>query len=1290
MRWYITSLVIPLIFNLMLQVIPIFPQGLIPLSPDIQVDDELPQNSGIHSPAITINKHNKIMIVWAEEIKSGHTKLFGKIFNAQGEPLTAEFRIDQSSDESSTASGNIDIATDTDGNFYIVWEDSRKERDYQIFARAFSDKGKAISKEISVEADADSVATARAPAIAVNQQNVALIAWILNDQRVKGRCFQILKTGALEPLTAEVRIDQNPRQSLSARHPFVAAAPDDQFVVTWVDSRTEFAAGQGTPLVFARQLDSQGNFLGNDFRVNDNVPTRLVTCLEPSLAIDANKNMIFCWNDGRQFNQNRTNFVYSRRLSWNQVALSGDIAISACILNDRPAIAVEPSANFTIVYSQSTTTQQDPQANLDHVFARQFDPNYQPVNPVATVDQGGTVYLNTQHDLAMDRWGRLFTTWIQNVVTDTVNFTQQGHLFFNIYGAPPISGPSNLTAVDTSTNEVTWQWEWSGDSTLPNLNFYLKDENNSIVSPLIPIDLKNWQETGLNPNTKITRLVFTVQDTIESLPSNAVTLFTHAEAPRLLKKNRATENSVTLSWVEENSTRFAVERADDIAGQPVNWRFLVQWSDSLTTAEFEDRGLKPLTSYWYRIRSYNGDGIITSPSTPLRITTEDIVLVQPTAFSGKSHADSSIQWQWQDNSNNETGYFLLDAEGNRVSDQLPADSTEYVETNLNPNTFYIRRVIGIGETGKLSQPSNWDTTATLASPPTNIAVAETSATRIRLKWQAENASAFRIERAEDQQNQPGAWQVLKSWEDRYIQTSFQDLNLVPNSIYWYRVWSYNQVAEVNQNYQQIVAKTDFFAGPTHFKGIAKSVSEITWQWRDNSEDEVGFQVLSFEGDTLSAILPVNTSAWTEKGLQANQPYIRLVQIIPPPGQDFLQSNRDTVFTLAFPSDDLKIIRFQDRVLLGWRGHNASFFAIERAQAVNETTSVWLPLAQFIADSTFQDTTIESNQSYWYRVFAFNGDGIRTSACDPVLASALEVPARRGDLNNNQVLDLADLNRLIEIVLEKGAQPTYHELYTANFYNFDEAINIHDIMALIDSLLTNPYLFRSVTPAAGHSLSASLNVVNQNGPARVRLNLNKPPQILVLALELGFESDENFSVEVTSPTADSAFKQAILRKNTTLRVINYHFDSQANETADFLPIEFAFAAYEKLRVTLHAVQILDSEGNLIQVSINSERLDLINVSEVTHYQLAQNYPNPFNSQTVIRMACPKSEEKVSLVIFNLLGQKICTLIENQALEGIHHVKWDGKDDAGQEVPSGIYLYQLSTGSRTITRKLILID
>ncbi len=92
--------------------------------------------------------------------------------------------------------------------------------------------------------------------------------------------------------------------------------------------------------------------------------------------------------------------------------------------------------------------------------------------------------------------------------------------------------------------------------------------------------------------------------------------------------------------------------------------------------------------------------------------------------------------------------------------------------------------------------------------------------------------------------------------------------------------------------------------------------------------------------------------------------------------------------------------------------------------------------------------------------------------------------------------------------------------------------------------------------------------------------------------------------------------------------------------------------------------------------------------VESYALGANYPNPFNPTTTIVYTLPEAGA-VSLKVYNIMGQEVRTLIDQQMSAGAHQVRWDGKNDVGQPVTSGVYFYEIRVAQFKAMKKMLLI-
>ena len=90
-----------------------------------------------------------------------------------------------------------------------------------------------------------------------------------------------------------------------------------------------------------------------------------------------------------------------------------------------------------------------------------------------------------------------------------------------------------------------------------------------------------------------------------------------------------------------------------------------------------------------------------------------------------------------------------------------------------------------------------------------------------------------------------------------------------------------------------------------------------------------------------------------------------------------------------------------------------------------------------------------------------------------------------------------------------------------------------------------------------------------------------------------------------------------------------------------------------------------------------------------YALLDNFPNPFNPETQIRFSMG-GQENVSLTIYDIMGRRVRSLINGESYSsGFHVINWDGRDNAGQKVASGMYIYRIKAGDFIADKKMLLV-
>ncbi len=107
--------------------------------------------------------------------------------------------------------------------------------------------------------------------------------------------------------------------------------------------------------------------------------------------------------------------------------------------------------------------------------------------------------------------------------------------------------------------------------------------------------------------------------------------------------------------------------------------------------------------------------------------------------------------------------------------------------------------------------------------------------------------------------------------------------------------------------------------------------------------------------------------------------------------------------------------------------------------------------------------------------------------------------------------------------------------------------------------------------------------------------------------------------------------------------------------------------------------------------NGETVGVENISnaQLVTFELSQNHPNPFNLETRINFSLLEAGN-VRLTVYNMVGQTVTTLVDDQKTAGVHSVKWDGTNSSGQKLSSGMYFYKLEVGSQELSKKMFLME
>jgi|GEM_PF-3710775 len=252
-------------------------------------------------------------------------------------------------------------------------------------------------------------------------------------------------------------------------------------------------------------------------------------------------------------------------------------------------------------------------------------------------------------------------------------------------------------------------------------------------------------------------------------------------------------------------------------------------------------------------------------------------------------------------------------------------------------------------------------------------------------------------------------------------------------------------------------------------------------------------------------------------------------------------------------------------------------------------------------------------------------------------------------------------------------------------------------------------------AAGDSLEVTA-IGNATGlspttyRADILVNSNDP---LNSELRLPFIMPVSGGAVIATSTDSVAFDSVRIGESETQLLTIQNNGSELLIVSDVLMLSSAFSVdstefsiapgnSRDLPITFSPTDVVEYNGEMLIASndplMDTLRIALSGIGEVpvgiegsnlpTEFALGENYPNPFNPSTQIDYQVPEPAV-IRLAVFNILGQRVRVLFDGDQQPGFHTVRWDGRNDYGDPVGTGVYIYRLETRDFVQTRKMVLM-
>ena len=305
-----------------------------------------------------------------------------------------------------------------------------------------------------------------------------------------------------------------------------------------------------------------------------------------------------------------------------------------------------------------------------------------------------------------------------------------------------------------------------------------------------------------------------------------------------------------------------------------------------------------------------------------------------------------------------------------------------------------------------------------------------------------------------------------------------------------------------------------------------------------------------------------------------------------------------------------------------------------------------------------------------------------------------IVAALGDVNHDGEVNVADVIRVINIILAKPPEPTDFELVAGDFMT-DSAINILDVVGIIRHILDPAWIPGGVARAvAVQAVQVWLPRIVAETDNRVVVPVEVTAYTSIAAAQMRLKYDPNLLVP-SAPELTERSKRMALAYNQTgdgeLRVVLYSLIGELIPEGSGpilnLPFQRLKDSQRGTSISLEEIILADGEGRAISANLTAVETEVPGSIPLS-YLLNQNSPNPFNAKTTIRFELPATST-VTLEVYNLAGQKVRTLVDGTKQAGRYSAVWDGKDEAGRDVASGIYLYRLQADDFIDIKRMVLL-
>jgi len=279
--------------------------------------------------------------------------------------------------------------------------------------------------------------------------------------------------------------------------------------------------------------------------------------------------------------------------------------------------------------------------------------------------------------------------------------------------------------------------------------------------------------------------------------------------------------------------------------------------------------------------------------------------------------------------------------------------------------------------------------------------------------------------------------------------------------------------------------------------------------------------------------------------------------------------------------------------------------------------------------------------------------------------------------------------MINIILGRPPSPTSYELWAADC-NEDGKVDVGDIVCCINKILGRPLmrsLAKGIKPVSAEvKIIKASNLQSEWGTIPIEIENSVPLAGAQISLQYNSQALVINDVRITDRSQGFNIAYEAKSGNVTVLLYNLSGSTIAPSIGPVITLkaERISDVVNESSISIKEVVLVDCDGNSIPLLTK----DVSSTVPLIREYSIQNYPSPCYGETEIAYQLPKTS-KVSLKIYNSAGRLVKTPVNEYQQTGAHKVRWDGKDESGRLVASGIYFCHILADEFSSIKKIILL-